>query len=165
MSLRLIEGENMRKGRFMEGMILLTAVIFMGLASYIYLKKDDTEAKRYADKANDAKLAVDALDVKILTYQDIVNQLVEKLRIENKAVENANMALLNDLNHRIAIVEKTQDTPKNVNVNFPEPIKVSVVYRQAEKKPLLPTIPSPHSGGSTGTEISKSLLQRAGVTQ
>lgn len=164
MSLKVIEGEKMRKGKFVEGVFLLAACVLLCLGIFVYIKKDDTESKRYADKADEAKLAVDALDTKIQGYQDTVNLLVEKIRTENKAVTDANVALLNDLNHRVGRIEKTSDTPQNVNVNFPEPIKVNVVYRQAEKKPLLPTIPSPHSGG-TGTEISKSLLQRAGVTQ
>jgi hypothetical protein len=156
MSLKVLEGEKMRKGRFVEGNLVIACCVLLGLSVFIYLNKEDTEAKRGADNINDVKLAVKALDGKITEYQDTTTQYIEKLRTENKAVTEANIALLNDLNHRVGRMEKTSDTPKNVNVSFAEPLKVSVVYRQATKKPLIPTRPIP--------DAPKTLLERAGVT-
>jgi hypothetical protein len=166
MSLRVIEGEKMRKGKFVEGIFLLAACVLLCLGIFVYLKKDDSEAKRYADKADEAKLAVDALDGKITGYQDTVVQLIDKLKAENKAVTDANMALFNDLNHRVGRIETTSDTPKNLNLSFAEPLKVSVVYREAKMKPkpLIPGVLPDAPFSKPSVNPHPSLLERAGVT-
>lgn len=146
--MKITEGEELVRGNFMSGMLVLIAVILFVAAYAVYENKDQTEGARFAKRADD-----------LLTNVSNVEAQQHKLFEENKAFSNAVLTLLNDVTARVVALEKPKiELPKteNVNVHLKEPVTFKVVY-EGVKGNFMQGIPPQISG-------KNSLLHKAGIT-
>lgn len=133
----------MKRGKFVEGLMLLVAVVFLVLAVFVYIKKDDVQFKKYADTADDVKANMSSVESQQF-----------KLKEEQKNFVANTTTALGDLVGRVkALEEKSGD--KNINLNLKEPVRFSVVY-----KTVLPEAPA-----TIKPKSKTPLLEKAGVTR
>jgi hypothetical protein len=140
--LKMLEGKNFMKGnRFMEGAVLFVSVVFFVLALFLYMRRDETEGKKFSDIADGMRNSL-----------GIIETTQKKIQDDNKSFTETTVAMLADLNKRLNVVEvKRTDTllpHQPFAVRMTEPIEVNINYK--EKEPSL--------------MAKKPLLKRAGIT-
>jgi hypothetical protein len=135
-----------KKGNFVEGMLLLAAAGLFVLALFAYMKREDTDYKKFNDAAGDMRGSISSLE-----------KVVSEAAQRNQNMYTNATEIMNDLNHRVKRLEEEVQKPKQMNVTMTEPVKVSVVYRAAKPKPLLPSPPQ-----SLHNKPDGSLMGRAG---
>ena len=111
----------MKRG-FMEGIILFVAVIFLILAMFIYLRRDDTESKIFSEAAKSFKGSINAVESES-----------SKLILEQKNFAANTVTALADLTGRIAKLEQRQS--QDVNFNLKEPVNFNVTYKNVLPNP------------------------------
>jgi hypothetical protein len=157
----------MRKGKFVPGILLLTSVIFLGMSVYVYQCKDDSEGKQAREIAGDAKGA--AIDAKagIISLTDAIKDAAEatkQLREEQKAFAAIQVPMMADLNSRVSTLEKRP--PGHVKVSLTEPVRISLIYKAAQKKIEAPTATSTStSKGKVNGKPAKDGTNRLNSTQ
>lgn len=138
----------MKRGKFVEGLLVLVAAVFLVVSIIIYQRKDETEGSK-------------ALDVATTTQGSINTVKAEQKKIEDeqKTFAETTVTMLADLNKRLDEVEKkpapTQvaSVPQNINLHLKEPVTFNVMYHD-KPKALPEVIPPQISGKKSKTPLS-----------
>lgn len=147
--MRVLEGEKPVRGKFMESMLVLIAVVFLVMSIVIYVKKDESQGAKALSLTEDNRDVVSS-----------VESQVNKLREENKNFAGNMTTAIGDLVGRVRSLEEAN---KNINVNLKEPVTFNVVYKEKAIHPgvagALPEVPPQISGKKSKTPMS----DRAGL--
>jgi hypothetical protein len=141
------------KGKvFMDGIVLLIAVVFLILAAYLFVSRNDGASKELKETTSDLKASLKIVQDTL----DKVNESNSELVQELKAIKTVSDGLFADHGKRISDIENKKPLTQlnDINLRFKEPLKVSIIYREAMKK--LPEIPA-HMNGKMP------LIKRAGL--
>lgn len=128
----------MGKGKTLEMVLFGAGFILMVACGFVYLKSEDTDYKNFAENTKDIKLMNESL-----------TKQIDQLTKNQEAFIKLMTSELDNLKGR------NKDAP--IAVKLSEPISINLIYREAVKKPLIPTAPK------TQHKTGKSLLERAGI--
>lgn len=162
----------------MVGLFLLVSVVCVVIAWNLWENRNDTDGKKALEVAKSTQTTVGEMNGQITS---ILNRLdgqddwqkrtditaSEEQQRLNKINEelNINQSRLNDFNKKLAEAKAHPPAPKPIEI---APLTINVVYRQAIKKPLIPTAPPPTAEKSTPNKVYDTrgtLLKQAGVSQ
>jgi hypothetical protein len=137
--MKMLEKEKSMRGKFMESMLILIAVIFLVMSIVIYVKKDESQGAKALNLTEDNR--------DVLTG---VEEQINKLKEEQKNFVGNITTATGDLVGRVRSLEEAN---KNINVNLKEPVTFNVVYKEKVIHPgvagALPEIPPQISGKKT----------------
>lgn len=131
----------------MLAILFVCSIALCIVTGYAYLKLENKDFSK-------ASAAVDDVRVNMSSIESEQNKITQS---QQNFFSNT-VTALEQLNKRIEAVENKKPEAQKVNLSFTDPLKISVVYRQAVKK--LPEIP-PQISGKYKTR--KVLLDRAGL--
>ena len=127
----------------MDGVVLFVAVVFLILAAYLYIRRDDTEFKKYSDAADNVKINISSLEA----------QTQKVIESQQNFISNT-ITALEEFNKRLEAIENKKQDSKEINLHLKEPLSINVVYHEPHKIPdVVPQINGKKS----------SMLQRAGI--
>lgn len=136
------------RGNNMFAILFVCSIALCIVTGYAYLKLENKDFSK-------ASAAVDDVRVNMSSIESEQNKITQS---QQNFFSNT-VTALEQLNKRIEAVENKKPEAQKVSLSFNEPLKISVVYRQAVKK--LPEIPKTMNGKVTKTP----MLDRAGISQ
>ncbi len=135
------------KGNNMFAILFVCSIALCIVTGYAYLKLENKDFSKASAAVDDVKINMSAVEAE----QNKITQSQQTFFANT-------VTALEQLNKRIEIVENKKLEAQKVNLSFNEPLKISVVYRQAVKK--IPETPKGLNGKS-----KTPMLERAGINQ
>jgi hypothetical protein len=134
------------KGNGMFAILFVCSIALCITTGYAYLKLENKDFSKASAAVDDVRINMSAIEAE-----------QNKFTQSQQTFFANTVTALEELNKRIETIENKKPEAQNVNLKFTDPLKISVVYRQAVKK--IPTIPKVVSGRVKQVP----LIERAGL--